>query len=81
MKLLEQLLAEYGADVTKSITLVPGFCCFICGVKTITSFSPENITVAAGKLKVTVLGAGMEVGSYFEGDLMVKGDVRGITID
>lgn len=81
MKLLEQLLSEMGADTLKSITLVPGACCYLKSVKSIVDFSPERIVLAVGKKRVTLEGENMLLGEFFEGDLIVKGDIRVIKID
>lgn len=81
MKLLEQILSELGADSTKSITLVPGYCCYLKNVKAVKSFSSSLISLAVGKLAVTLEGDNMEVGEYFQGDLLVKGNVKGVKID
>ncbi len=81
MKLLEQILGELGADLTSSLVLVPGKCCYIKSVKTVCDLTPALITVAAAKFKVTLEGENMEVGEYFQGDLLVNGNVRGVKID
>lgn len=81
MKLLEQILNEMGADTLKSITLVPGSCCYLRSVKSVVDFSSERIVIAVGKKRVTLEGADMLVSRYFEGDLLVKGDVKVIKID
>ena len=81
MKLLEQILNEMGADTLKSITLVPGSCCYLKSVKAVAEFSAEKIELKVGKMRVTVEGNDMQIGQYFEGDILIKGDVRGIKID
>ncbi len=81
MKLLQQILSELGADLSASVTLVPGSCCYLKGVKTILSFSPELITLSAGKLTLSVGGEDMQVGGYFEGDLLIKGAVREVKVE
>ena len=81
MKLLEQILNEMGADTLKSITLVPGSCCYLKSVKSVVDFSPERIALSVGKKRVTLEGEDMLLGEFFEGDLLVKGDIRVIKID
>lgn len=81
MKLLEQILNEMGADTLNSITLIPASCCYLKSVKAVVDFSPERIVLAVGKKRVTLEGENMLLGEFFEGDLIVKGDVRGIKID
>lgn len=81
MKLLEQLLNEMGADTLKSITFIPGHCCYLKSVKGVVDFSPERIVLAVGKKRVALEGENMLLGEFFEGDLIVKGDVRGVKVD
>ena len=81
MKLLEQILSELGADSLKSITLVPDNCCYLRSVKSVVEFSPTKMVLAVGKKRVTLEGENMTVGQFFEGDLCVKGEIRGIRID
>lgn len=81
MKLLEQILNEMGADTLKSITLIPNSCCYLKSVKSVVDFSPERMVLAVGKKRVTLEGDNMLLGEFFEGDLMVKGDIRVIKID
>lgn len=81
MKLVEQILGELGVDTLKSITLVPGVCCYMKSVKTVLSFSPQTIVLAVGKKSVTIEGDDMEVGKYFEGDILINGNVRSVRIE
>lgn len=81
MKLLEQILNEMGADTLKSITLVPGTCCYLRSVKSVVDFSAERIVLAVGKKRVMLEGTDMLLGEFFEGDLLVNGDIKGIKID
>lgn len=81
MKLLEQILGELGADTLKSVTVVPAVCCYIRSVKSITGFSEEEITVTQRGGTIVVEGVNLSVGEYFEGDILIKGDVRGIKIE
>lgn len=81
MKLLEQLLNEMGADTLKSITYVPDCCCYLKSVKAVVDFSPERIVLAVGKKRITLEGENMLLGEFFEGDLIVKGNVKVIKVD
>lgn len=81
MKLLQQLLNEMGADTLKSITLIPDSCCYLKSVKSVVDFSPERIVLKVGKSSVTVEGNDMTLGEFFEGDLIIKGGVKGVKID
>lgn len=81
MKLLEQILSELGVDTLKSITLVPGSCCYLKSVKSVAEFSSEKIELKVGKTTVMVEGVDMSIGEYFEGDILIKGNVKGVKID
>lgn len=81
MKLIEQILGELGCDSLKSITLVPGSGCYLKSVKAVSDFSAVRIVLTVGKNTVTVEGTDLRLGEYFQGDLFIKGDVRGIKID
>lgn len=81
MKLIEQILNEMGADGLKSITFIPGECCYLKSVKSVISFSPAKIELSVGNSSVAVAGEGLTVGEYFEGDLLIKGNVRSVGIE
>lgn len=81
MKLVEQILNELGADGLKSVTFVPGECCYLKSVKSVLSFSPQKIILSVGKACVFVEGEDLSVGEYFEGDLLIKGKVRTVGVE
>ena len=76
MKLLEQILSDLGADMANSITFVPGSC-----VKSVLEFSADKIIILTGKCRISVRGGNLSVGSFFEGDLYVTGDVQGAGVE
>ncbi len=80
MRLLEQILKEAGADALKSVTFVPGECCYLKSVKSVNVCTPSVISVTAGKREIKVEGEGLRVDRYFEGDLFVRGDVKGVRV-
>ncbi len=81
MKLVEQILNELGADGLKSLTLVPGECCYLKSVKSVLSFTPRSVVLSVGRFSVFVEGEELSVGEYFEGDLLVKGNVRSVRFE
>lgn len=81
MKLLEQILADLGADMAHSVTFVPGVCCYVRGVKTVVEFTPQKVIIVSGKNRLFVEGEGLTVGKYFEGDLLINGGIRGVGIE
>lgn len=80
MRLIEQILDEFGADGLKSVTLVFGQCCYLKSVKSVLCFSPNQIVLSVGKSSVCVEGEELTVGEYFEGDLLIKGNVRSVKV-
>jgi hypothetical protein len=81
MKLLQQILAEAGGDTAKAFTIIPNFGAYFKGVKSVNEYTPQKIILNVGKIKVEIRGEHLEIGKYFQGDLFVKGDVRGTEIE
>ena len=50
------------------------------GVKNIGDFSPERIVVVFKRVDVEILGEGLAVGKYCEGDLKVLGKIREVRV-
>lgn len=81
MKLLEQILCELGADTLKSFVVVPSTCGYFRSIKSVKEYSPQKIVLAQKRRDVTVEGENLEVGKYFEEDILIKGDIRVISVD
>lgn len=81
MKLLEQIMEELGADTLKSFTIVPRFGGYFRSIKSISEYTPQKIVLRLKKFDLTLVGENMQVGKYFEEDLFIKGDIKGIQID
>lgn len=81
MKLLDQILSELGADTLKSFSVVPGFGGYFRSVKGVVEYSAEKIVLALKKNKITIEGANLTLGKYFEEDLLIKGEISGVKID
>lgn len=75
MKLLQQILSEVGADTAKAYTVIPGFGGYFKSVRAVVEYSPEKIVLQIGKSQLTVTGNGLAIGKYFEGDLLVSGNI------
>lgn len=76
MKLLQQILAEAGADTAKAYTVVPGFGAYFKSVKSVAEYSSEKIILNLPQARLTVSGENLTIGKYFEGDLLVLGAIR-----
>lgn len=81
MKILEQILAEMGADTLKSFTIIPSFGGYFRGVKAIGEYSSERIQLALKREKLIIEGEKLEVGKYFEEDILIKGNIKVIEIE
>ena len=81
MKLLEQILGELGADTLKAFTVVPQFGGYFRSVKQVAEFSPERIILLLRRDVITIEGENLEVGSYFEQDIFIKGDLKAVKVE
>lgn len=81
MKLLEQLLCEYGADLKGAVTLIPDFGGYFANVKKVIEFSSEKIVLTAGKKCISICGENLAIGKYFQADLLIRGSISGVTIE
>ena len=81
MKLLEQILAELGADNLKSFSVVPEFGGYFRSVKGVVEYSSEKVVLALKKNRITIEGENLTLGKYFEEDLFIKGNIAGVKID
>jgi len=81
MKLLEQLINELGGDETQSFTVIPAFGGYFKSIKSVCEFSPERIVLRQKRRSIVIVGNGLEVGKYFEGDVFVKGGIKSVEIE
>lgn len=81
MKILEQILNEFGADTLKSFTVVPSFGGYFRSVRSVSECSPEKIVLLLKRETLTLEGASLEVAEYFEGDIFIKGDIKVINVE
>lgn len=81
MKLLQQILSEAGADVSGAVTLIPAFGAYFKGVKRVEEFSEEKIVITAHKKRWVIEGEKLEIDKYFEQDLFVRGEIKGISYE
>ena len=81
MKLLEQIMQELGGDTLKAFTVVPRFGGYFRSIKSIAEYSPQKIVLRLKKFDITLSGEDMQVGKYFEEDIFIKGNIKGIQID
>ena len=81
MKLLEQILSELGADTLKSFSIIPSFGGYFRSVKRVLEYSSERIILELKKNKITITGDELTLGKYFEEDLLIKGNIKGVSIE
>lgn len=70
-----------GADTLRSFTVVPAFGGYFRSVKAVTEFTPERVSFALRKGRITLEGENLEVAEYFEEDVLIRGDVKVIRIE
>ncbi len=81
MRLFEEILAragdggEVGFGGAK-VVLLCGRCAVLENVRTVFSFSAQEIVFTLARGKVCVTGEGLVLARYGEGDALVEGDVR-----
>lgn len=81
MNLIERLLKEMGADMSRSFTVCMGECAYFKGIKGVTYLSAQKITILSGKTPLTVMGENLSVAEFFQGDLLIKGNICGVQIE
>ncbi len=81
MNLISQILEEMGADISKSFTVCMGECAYFKGIKGVILFSPQKITLSGGKNYLSVTGENLTIARYFQGDIVIKGNICGVQIE
>ncbi len=81
MEFLQSILNEAGADTARAFTIVPLFGGYFKSVKGVSEFSPQKIVLSVGKLNLTVRGENLCVGKFFQGDLFISGDIKGVELE
>ena len=81
MKLLQQILSEAGANLDYSFTIAPPFGGYFKGVKRVHEYSPEKVVLEINKRKIAVTGENLTIDKYFQQDLLVRGDIRGVNFE
>ena len=72
------LVAEHAPQPFFSATLIDDYALFLEGVKEIKEFGEKKIVAILKKGELEVLGEGLFIKKYFEGDLVVCGKIREI---
>lgn len=70
-----------GAEADKSITLIPSFGAYLTAVKRVEEFSPENIKLNCCNRTVLITGKNLTVGKYFQGDMIICGEITGVKVE
>lgn len=74
-------MSEMGADTLKSFTVAPGFGGYFRGVRSVAEFSHTKIVLLVRRGSIAVEGEGLEVSKYFEGDTLIRGDIKVIKVE
>lgn len=81
MEFLQQILSAAGADTMRAFTIVPSFGGYFRSVKGVISFAEDKIVLSVSRLTVSVSGSNLTVGRFFEGDLFISGDIKGVQVE
>ena len=81
MKLIAQLLKELGAEEGRAVTVCPGRLAYFRGVTAVLELTEELAVSSCGKLVLTAEGEGLAVESYFQGDVVLRGNIRRVSIE
>ncbi len=81
MKLVEQIINELGAEGGNSFTVCPGRLAYFKGVKAVEELSSEKVVLVCGRFIVTVDGENLSVGEYFQGDMIINGNIRAVSTE
>ncbi len=81
MKLLQQILLDAGADTNRAFTVVPSFGGYFKSVKRVDEYTPEKIVLFVAKQRFTVTGNNLTIDKYYQQDLLIRGDISGVSIE
>jgi hypothetical protein len=81
MKLLQQILSEAGADTSFAYTIIPNFGGYFKRVAGVEDYCPEQITLNLSSFKIKLFGTNLSIGKFFEGDMLILGEIRGTQIE
>ena len=81
MKLIKEILKEYGADVLKSFTIIPNFGGYFCSVKSVIEYTPQKIILSQNKKIIKVHGENLSILEYFQQDMLILGNFSGVEIE
>lgn len=70
------LITEYAPQPFFSATLVDGGVLFLEGVKSLKEFSGQKIVAVLKKGELEIVGEGLFIKKYFEGDLVICGKIN-----
>lgn len=81
MDLIEKIISELGADEAHAVTICPGRLAYFRGVKAVEELTPEKIILVSGKNTVVCEGENLLVREYFQGDIVIKGNVKKVSVE
>ena len=80
MRLYEEILQEAEDVLASKCIVVPNGGGYFEGVKAVGDFAPERIVVCFKKTQVEVLGKGLSIKKYCEGDLQISGKISALQV-
>lgn len=76
-----QLLREAGADTDRAFTVIPSYGGYFKAIKRVVEYAPQKVTLGLKKGVLVVTGENLRIDKFFEGDLSLLGDIRGIALE
>ena len=80
MRLYQEILQEAEDVLVSKCIVVPKGGGYFEGVKAVGDFSPERIVVCFKKAQVEIVGKGLSIKKYCEGDLQISGKISALRV-
>lgn len=81
MKIIAEIINELGGDEAHAITLCPGKLAYVRGVRAVEDLTPTKVVLVCGKKVITAEGEGLFAENYFQGDMVIKGDIKRVSVE
>ncbi len=78
MRLYDEIFKNADGAAMERCAVVPNGGGYFEGVKALGEFSPTRIVLCFPKIEVEVLGEGLSVRKYYDGDLQIAGKISAL---
>ncbi len=80
MRLYDEIFKNADGGGMERCVIVPAGGGYFEGVKSVGDFSPEKIQLYFSKTTVEIVGAGLEIKKYYDGDLQIQGKIAALSV-